>query len=123
MSDLTQSERWEYYRESMPPVDGVTISFDTVRIVGGRNLFRCHDPERAKLAASAPLLLDALLAQEEAERAEDEFARHHNRVFWKDADDRTPDDHAETSRLKDAADNAKAKARALRTAALAATKD
>jgi hypothetical protein len=73
VSDLPQSERWEYYRESIPTVGGITVSFDTVRIVGGRNLFRCHDAERAKLAAAAPLLLAALEAQEEAERARTEW--------------------------------------------------
>lgn len=59
--EFTDSERWEHYREEMPGGAGLTIYFQTVRIAGGENIFRCHDERRAKVAASAPDLLAALV--------------------------------------------------------------
>lgn len=74
---------------------------------------------QARLAVAAPELLAALEAIEQAEADEAELTLHHNRVFWKDAYERTKDDVAETMRLRQKAYDSAERAKELRKSALA----
>ena len=49
----------EYYNEVLPSSGGLSISFNTVREVGGDNVVRLHDKELAQLFAASPDLLAA----------------------------------------------------------------
>lgn len=64
---------WEYYRETMPGGDGVTISFESVRQKGGKNIVRLHNAADAQLIALAPEAIRAIaiaLGELEAIRTE-----------------------------------------------------
>ena len=52
---------WEHYHEEMPPSMLCTLSFETVRVKGGGNLFRQSEAANATFIAASRTLLPASL--------------------------------------------------------------